>query len=304
MCAQNAILFTQESRRCLILRVVLISSVENMACHNVLVLLKNLLKNVLNGRFFILVYLLTGTTYSYSANQQAGLCVSTHYDQESQIDYVIDGDTVVLKDKRHIRLIGINTPEISHNIAPSEQGAETAKARLVKILAANTPVLLRYDLEREDRYGRTLAHLFLQDKTNIQALMLSEGLAMPLTIPPNLLFVNCYAVSSKKARNSKRGLWAMPHFQPINVNELSGDEKGFTVINGKVIRISESKTSLWINLENNFALRIIKNDLHYFNKISLFELKNKIIEAHGRIYKRKGQLRMQIRHPLDFSINY
>lgn len=273
-----------------------------MACRNDLKLQEFSLKNVLNGRFFIFAFLVITTSACYSASSNSDLCVSTHYDEESQIKYVIDGDTVVLKDNRHIRLIGINTPELSHSKAPSEQGAETARLRLAEILAAKTPVLLRYDNERLDRHGRTLAHLFLQDGTNIQALMLSEGLAMPLTIPPNLLLLACYADMSRQAKNEKRGLWTKNRYQPIDVNQLSGNEKGFMFINGKVLHVSDSRSSLWIDMENNFALRILKDDLHYFDEKELFDLEGKFIEANGWIYTHKGQSRMNIRHPQDFSI--
>jgi endonuclease YncB( thermonuclease family) len=66
-------------------------------------------------------------------------------------------------------------------------------------------VHLIYDTERLDRYNRTLAHLFLLDGTNIQGKILRHGLAVPLTIPPNLLFSDCYQNISLLAQENKEG---------------------------------------------------------------------------------------------------
>ena len=82
---------------------------------------------------------------------------------------------------------------------------------------------------------------------------------------------------------------------------LKGTEKGFRFIYGIVERITESRSSIWINLQNNVALRIHKDDLNYFNKNDLMSLQGKTIEANGWLYKRNKQLRMRVRHELDLK---
>jgi endonuclease YncB( thermonuclease family) len=232
----------------------------------------------------------------------AGSCVSTHFDEKAYVKYIIDGDTVVLTDERHVRLIGINTPEISHNEKkPSEKGAETAKETLTQLLDSQPNIQLLYGKERLDKHGRTLAHLYLNNGINIQAEMLKQGLAMPLRIAPNLSLAGCYTEASLVAKNEKRGLWALPRYQTHDVTSLSGSERGFYFISGKVLRVSESRSSIWINLENNVALRVHKDDLNYFNKNDLMSLRGEIVEAGGWLYHRNKQLRMRIRHELDLK---
>ncbi len=272
-----------------------------MGCHKTTLLTKFLSKNALHGRFFIsfsfFLYLFTGQTFALTPE-----CVSTNFDEQAQINYVIDGDTVILTDKRHIRLIGINTPEIHHDGSPPEPGAIKARAQLIELLGSNKHISLKYDKERKDRHGRTLAHLFLPNGKNIQAGLLEMGLAMPLNIPPNLLFLDCYSKVSNLARKDKIGLWALAHYRPRNTDELSGSDTGFRYIQGMVLRISESRSSIWFNLENNVALRIVREDLQYFDKSYLTKLINKEIEANGWLYQRNGQLRMRIRHPHSIRI--
>ena len=273
-----------------------------MACHKDTEPRQNLiLKNALNGRFFISLLILL-CSFNTHATSLSNKCVSTHYDEQSRLDYVIDGDTVVLKDKRHIRLIGINTPEISHNDSPSEPGAEIAKNRLIGLLGKNKTVFLLYDQERKDRHGRTLAHIYLPDGENVQAILLTEGLAMQLIIPPSLLMLECYTLAAEQARKDKKGLWALPDYQPIHVDKLSSKITGFHFITGKVTDVTESRSSIWINLENNVALRIVKDDLRYFDEKELFKLTGDRLEANGWLYKRNGQLRMRIRHSKNITV--
>jgi hypothetical protein len=83
---------------------------------------------------------------------------------------------------------------------------------------------------------------------------------------------------------------------------LSGNERGFYFISGKVQKISQSRTSIWVNLENNIALRIVNEDINNFNKKDLMSLTGKTVEANGWLYKRNKQLRMRLRHKLDLKI--
>ena len=248
------------------------------------------------------VILFLASQSGFSATTLPDSCVSTHFDEKLSISYVIDGDTIVLEDKRHVRLIGINTPELGNKNKAAEPGAVLAHNALRNILSGHSNINIRYDTERFDRHGRTLAHLYLGDGTNIQALMLNQGMAIPITIPPNTLHFDCYSDVAKTAKTDEKGLWALPRFQAKAVSSLHGTERGFYFINGSVAKITESRSALWINLKNNVALRIVKDDLNYFNNDALKSLSGKHIEAKGWLYKKKGQLRMRIRHPSDISL--
>lgn len=302
MFALNATLSIPANRRCSILQAGLISSAANMACRNDLKLHYPTQKNALYGRFFIPLILILIGLPSHADDLLNQSCVSTHFDEKAYIDYVIDGDTVVLKDKRHVRLIGINTPEISRNEHPSETGAVKARAELIKLLQAQPAIRLLYGQERYDRHGRTLAHLFLNNGTNIQAELLKSGLAMPLRIPPNLLYADCYNLVSQFAKEHGQGLWALSRYKIRDVSSLNGSEKGFFFITGRVNRISNSQSAVWLNLNNNVAIKISRNDLRYFNSTQLGSLKDEVIEVSGWLYSHKGQLRMRLRHPLDLNL--
>ncbi len=89
--------------------------------------------------------------------------------------------TVDLQDGRRVRLIGIDTPEMGYSPRAQVEGvndpfAEEAKAFL-REQAEGRRIRLEFGPEAEDRYGRTLAYLVLEDGTNLNAELLRRGLA-------------------------------------------------------------------------------------------------------------------------------
>ena len=257
------------------------------------------------GRFFVgaglfLCVLLPGQSAGDGANPRQATCHTSDYDEKAVVNNVIDGDTVILTDNRHIRLIGINTPETGHDDRPAQSGADQAYNYLNSLLHTNKTISLHYDRQRFDQYKRTLAHLFLEDGTNVQALLLDRGLATTLTIPPNLEFVDCYESSSTNAQIHRIGLWALKQYQPTPVEFITSKDLGYRIITGKIIHVAASKSAAWINLAKNLSLRIDNEDLHYFGNLE--KLAGKQIRSRGWLYFSSGEFRMQIRHPVDMKI--
>ena len=255
-----------------------------------------------SGVFILARLILIPTPLLAHADMDQANCAAISSGEVTTVRHVIDGDTVILRDDRKVILIGIDTPEIGYDGHPSEPGAIRARDFLKQLLTQNPSVYLIYDQEHFDRHRRTLAHLFLSNDNNIQAALLREGMAMPLTIPPNLQFIDCYRQQSKIAMNKRRGLWTLPRYQPVPVERLSGTERGFHIITGRVVRVSESRSSIWINLEKRGALRIQRKDLPYFKGINLQGLTGKRVQASGWLYRRNNELRMQLRHRVDLQI--
>jgi len=223
-------------------------------------------------------------------------------DETVEINHIIDGDTVILKDGRHVRLIGIDTPEIGRDGKKSDVGAHIARSYLVSLLQGHKQILLKTDTQHFDRFKRTLAHLFLPDGENIQANLLAQGLATPLTIPPNLSFLDCYLHYSNEAIASQRGLWSLQQYKPLTSSALNRSIHGYHVITGRVARIGESRSSIWINLSGNFALRIKREYLKYFNEPALQDLQGRMIQVRGWIYIKDKEFRINLKHRSDMML--
>jgi micrococcal nuclease len=120
---------------------------------------------------------------------------------------VVDGDTVVLRGGERVRYIGVDTPESVKPGTPVQcyaKAASHANERLVE----GRRVRLRYDAEREDRYGRTLAYVYrASDGLFVNAELVRRGYARVLTIPPDDAHAGSFRRLAARARRAGRGLW-------------------------------------------------------------------------------------------------
>ena len=81
-----------------------------------------------------------------------------------------DGDTCITKTGERVRLACINTPELHGNRAENEL-AEAARDHLRGLVVGKEVGIRRIT---EDRYGRTVAELFI-GTTNVQQKMVATG---------------------------------------------------------------------------------------------------------------------------------
>lgn len=124
------------------------------------------------------------------------------------ITRVIDGDTVEVRYKGSIidvRLIGIDTPETVALGEPVECYGPAA-SRFTEQHLDHKRVLLEFDVERTDQYGRTLAYVWLRDELFNQTLV-ARGFAQVSTFPPNVKYVDRFLEVQREARSADRGLW-------------------------------------------------------------------------------------------------
>lgn len=232
------------------------------------------------------------------AAQAAATCGYARIDAHARVDYVYDGDTVRLQDGRRVRLIGINTPEIGHHGSTSEPLAGQARKVLQRKLdSGHDRVLLQYGRERHDRYGRLLAHVFLENGDNLAVPLLRQGLATTLVVPPNTGSASCYQALEDKARARGIGLWRLPRYQPRDSNRLNADLRGFAIVRGRVQALRHSRHSTWIDLEGPLTLHISRRDLANFPARWLEALPGRKVEVRGWLRPEHRRLQMKVQHP-------
>jgi micrococcal nuclease len=117
---------------------------------------------------------------------------------------VTDGDTIWLRGVGKVRLIGIDTPEV---YGRSECFGREASAFADRLLHPGTRIRYRIGRESHDRYGRTLAYVWLPDGRMYNELAVSDGYARILTIKPNDDYARRFAAAARRAREAHRGLW-------------------------------------------------------------------------------------------------
>jgi micrococcal nuclease len=116
-----------------------------------------------------------------------------------------DGDTLRV-DGVKIRFIGIDTPEVGGR---AECYGAAAAARTASLLPVGTRVRLGYDIDRHDRYGRTLAYVYrAADGLFVNGDLVRSGYANVMTVPPNVRHADALLALQREARDAGRGLWS------------------------------------------------------------------------------------------------
>jgi micrococcal nuclease len=118
---------------------------------------------------------------------------------------VIDGDTIRLADLGPVRYIGVDAPERGR---PFYGEARRYNAEL---LSRGEPSL-RFGRGRYDRYGRTLAYVYVRTDAGrtvfVNEELVRAGWAKALEVPPNTGFARTFRRAEEEARRGGRGMWA------------------------------------------------------------------------------------------------
>ena len=132
--------------------------------------------------------------------------INTYASDFRTVKRVIDGDTIVLENGERVRLIGVDTPETVHPNKPVQYFGKEASA-FTKNMVEGKKVKLEYDWQRKDRYGRTLAYVYLEDGTHLNAEIIKQGFGFAYTKYP---FKNMdeFKDYEKNTRKAGKGLWA------------------------------------------------------------------------------------------------
>jgi micrococcal nuclease len=121
---------------------------------------------------------------------------------------VVDGDTIRVDlngEETPVRLIGIDTPEKDGPYTDEECFGGQATRYTAEALGGRD-VDLEFDVERTDRFDRTLAYVWV-DGGLFNEFILREGYAVLATFPPNVRYVGRFTTAQRRARDEQAGLW-------------------------------------------------------------------------------------------------
>lgn len=182
--------------------------------------------------------------------------------EKFEIERVADGDTVLLTNGQKVRYIGIDTPERGKPYY--DEATETNRS-----LAEGKTVRLELDKRETDRYGRTLAYIYVGD-TFVNAEIIGKGYARSYSYLPNMKYNDVFAKAERNAKKKGFGIWAsesqarkMSIIQ-INARSKGDDRKN---LNGEWIVISNN-TGFNVNM-TDFTLRDNSDRLYAFGNFIL-----------------------------------
>src|SRR4030065_1778765 len=120
--------------------------------------------------------------------------------KSNKVKEVIDGYTIGLESGEHFRYVGIDTPE-------KDQPFYLEAKELNQKLIESKEIRIEFDLQRKDKYGRTLAYVYVGE-TFVNAELVRNGLANLYTVPPNVKHTEYFLKLQSEAKEKKLGIWS------------------------------------------------------------------------------------------------
>ncbi len=216
------------------------------------------------------------------------------YRHLQQVKSVYDGDTIVLENGQRVRLLGINTPEIESRHRVSEPGGTAAKDWL-KNQIQGKKVYLEYDLEKHDKYKRSLAHVFSADGEHLNLALLKNGLAFISIIPPNVRHADAFDEAQKQAEKQNLGIWALPAYRPRPLAQISSNHKGWQRLTGTAHSIQRKKKFTYLVFNDHVTVRIANDHLAHFPALKTYL--GKTMEIRGWVSRRNNKFTIRVQHP-------
>jgi len=118
---------------------------------------------------------------------------------------VIDGDTIVTDEGVRIRYIGVDTPELGRGGKIDEPFAVEAK-QFNRQLVEGRKVRLVFDKQMKDRFGRTLAYVYVGE-TMVNEALVERGLARAAAYPPDTRHRGDFERLQREAEAKGLGIW-------------------------------------------------------------------------------------------------
>lgn len=243
-------------------------------------------------------------------------------EETAQVARVIDGDTLVLTDGRHVRLDAVNALEIPHRAGDEEKClpstrlkrtpqihlgsdkdfgcdltlAQAARSKLEQLTNGKTIRLQINPERRDDRYGRLLAQIIVKDAAggdvSVAEQLLADGLVHVYPLSGQEMGTRHLLVLENKAREQKLGIWRLPELQVTPAAQAGTQYGHYALIAGRVVNAHKSKTKIFLNFgqdyHKDFSVSIDKRDWKNFSVMDVMALQNKTILVRGYLHEDYG----------------
>ena len=209
---------------------------------------------------------------------------------------IYDGDTVLLDNHLKVRLLSINTPELERYNKLGEAGGERARERLRRLLSGQK-VRLEKDLESQDKYQRTLGHIFTADGLHINLEMVKSGWATVNIHPPNVNYSQAMLIAQQEAQVLQLGLWGMADYQPKRIaTVLEKRPYGWQRLIGTIHSAEMKRKYVYLGVDvDKLMVRIPRANLSFFPDVMTYI--GKEVEIRGWVSRRGKTRSVLVRHP-------
>jgi micrococcal nuclease len=215
---------------------------------------------------------------------------------------VYDGDTIKVRFdngyERRVRLIGIDCPEINDPDKEKSLQAQLAKRFVFHYLYRKT-VKLTYEPEREDKYGRLLAYVWIGGSL-FNEFVLREGFAQVFLAFPYEQKER-FIQAQKTAQEQGRGFWREKSYPLIPAKNIRNHIGKLIQVRFTCVQTRHRGRFYFLYPEKKgFAVLIPEENRSGFPDLKTY--KDRTIEAFGFLEEYKGQPQIMAFDPLQLKL--
>ena len=228
---------------------------------------------------------------------------------------ITDGRSFILQDGREIRLAAIEVPlaPAAGESGPQAEAGLAARAALESMLASQSVVELRQNAAGADRYGRTLAMVYvIRDgaRQSVAHEMLARGFARVSAHVGDRPCAEELLAQERGARRAKLGLWSEPYYVIVAAEsgaQLVAERGRFTMAEENVLSVRESAGTIYMNFGRRWSqaltVTISKRDERVFAAAGVEpkKLENRRVRVRGWVEERNGP-RIEVTRPEQIEI--
>ena len=228
-------------------------------------------------------------------------------DETGIVMKVYDGDTIRVRflngKEEKIRFIGVNCPELDDEREEIRIFAHIAK-RFTFVNLYKKKVILTYDWELRDKYGRVLAYIWLKNDL-FNEIIIKKGFAFAfLKFPFKREFQMRFKKAEEWARINKKGLWSIGREKVISPQETFNYINEYLSVKFICENIYFGRKYIFLDSSRDYAhtfsVLIPITEKLKFGNISKFN--NKILIARGLIERYKKKTQMIVFSPLQLKL--
>lgn len=264
----------------------------------------------LKNRLFLIVlvsFLLISIFLFYATQTSKLLWSKTNSSEENKgiIVHIYDGDTFRISFGRsefRLRLLGVNAAEIGDPREEVDLWARLAR-RFALYHLLRQQVKLTFERDKQDRYGRLLAYVWLKDNTLFNELILKHGLARYLeTTSLSPAMKKRLQQAEEEARKAKRGIWQNQWPQAIKPDVASrykGELKAIDFYCERV-RVERGYTLIYAR-QSNFQVYISRDRRPFFSQLEMIK-PGDFISVYGLIEDYRQQIQIILFYPQQLRV--
>lgn len=226
--------------------------------------------------------------------------------ETGRVSAIRDGGTIDLEDGTTVRLAGIQTPEPARGDRPAWPLATEAATAVGHALLGND-VTLWHPEDREDRWGRSLAHVVRDDGLWMQGALLMAGLARVYTQPRTATGARLMLDLERTARAARSGIWRKRFYRVRNPAETWGDLDSVQVVEGRVVDAAVVRGTAYLNFgpdwRRDFTFRARPDVRQVFARagIDLADLTGRRVRGRGWVFPLNGPM-IDLTHPEGLEV--